>query len=170
MEFTEKEEKYIRKSLASGELDVEIVLSVLNSKRTATKQVSASDLSEYLTGNMDERDNVSDATKRRSDELEGSIAKLQNMEASEKLDADMARIMYFSATLVEKFQPIIENMVSKTIIDYTIVSGKTQAVLMAEVSNKMRYGWVPLGGVGAAAFGMSPVGGNQYMQAMVKYA
>ena len=29
---------------------------------------------------------------------------------------------------------------------------------------------VPMGGICAAAFGMSPIGGNQYCQALVKYA
>ncbi|MCS3902204.1 hypothetical protein J2T55_000196 [Methylohalomonas lacus] len=58
---------------------------------------------------------------------------------------------------------------SMKIKDYVIKSSKTQAGLCEEVMNAMKFGWVPLGGVSSAAFGMSPVAGNQYIQAMVKY-
>lgn len=53
--------------------------------------------------------------------------------------------------------------------DYTVVEGKTSAELVQNVKEKMSYGWQPFGAVGAAAFGISPVGRNQYIQAMVKY-
>ena len=33
----------------------------------------------------------------------------------------------------------------------------------------IRQDWVPVGGISAAAFGISPVGGNSFVQAMVKY-
>ena len=52
---------------------------------------------------------------------------------------------------------------------YTIIAGKTQAYLEQEVRKMMKLGWQPFGGVSAAAFGVSPVGGNQYIQAMVQY-
>lgn len=58
--------------------------------------------------------------------------------------------------------------INKSIVNYKIVSGKTQLELQREVKDSIKMGWVPLGGVSAAAFGMSPVGGNQYIQAMVK--
>ena len=41
--------------------------------------------------------------------------------------------------------------------------------LINEVSKYMSDGWIPYGGVSAAAFGMSPVGGNQYIQALVRF-
>jgi hypothetical protein len=53
--------------------------------------------------------------------------------------------------------------------DYTVVKGKTSAELVQNVKEKMRSGWQPFGADGAAAFGISPVGGNQYIQSMVKY-
>ena len=53
--------------------------------------------------------------------------------------------------------------------DYTVVKGKTSAELELNVKDRMKSGWQPFGAVGAAAFGISPVGGNQYIQAMVKY-
>ena len=55
------------------------------------------------------------------------------------------------------------------IYDYKVVGGKTKAVLNSEVKNAIAEGWKPFGGVSAAAFGMTPVGGNQYIQALVKY-
>lgn len=58
---------------------------------------------------------------------------------------------------------------SGEIKDYTILSAKGQAALAKEVKEYITMGWSPFGGVSAAAFGISPVGGNQYIQAMVKY-
>ena len=55
------------------------------------------------------------------------------------------------------------------IYDYKVVGGKTKTALINEVRSAMSDGWKPLGGVSAAAFGMTPVGGNQYIQALVKY-
>jgi hypothetical protein len=59
---------------------------------------------------------------------------------------------------------------AKRVVDYMILSSKTQAALAQDVRQWIGLGWMPLGGVASAAFGMSPVGGNQYLQAMVKYA
>ena len=52
---------------------------------------------------------------------------------------------------------------------YTVVSGKTLTELEVEVNKMMEQGYVAFGGVSAAAFGMSPVGGNKYIQAMVAF-
>ncbi|MDG2460428.1 MAG: hypothetical protein P8M73_06070 [Luminiphilus sp.] len=59
--------------------------------------------------------------------------------------------------------------VNSRICDYTVVAAKTQAVLIQGVKAAMADGWIPFGGVSAAAFGVSPVAGNQYIQALVKY-
>lgn len=59
--------------------------------------------------------------------------------------------------------------VSHRIEKYLVVSNKTQAGLAKEVNDYISIGYVPFGGVSAAAFGISPVGGNQYIQAMVRY-
>ena len=58
---------------------------------------------------------------------------------------------------------------SLQITDYMIVRGKFRAELESEVRSKMREGWVPFGGVSAAAFGISTIGGNSFIQAMVRY-
>lgn len=55
------------------------------------------------------------------------------------------------------------------IYDYMVASAKTQNILVYEVNMAMKDGWVPFGGVSAAAFGVSPIAGNQYIQALVKY-
>ena len=58
---------------------------------------------------------------------------------------------------------------AQKIYDYKVLGEKTQQGLVNEVKKHLADGWQPLGGVGAAAFGMSPIGGNQYIQAMVRY-
>lgn len=57
---------------------------------------------------------------------------------------------------------------NRIVVDYMIVSHKTQAGLNMEVQKWLPV-WQPFGGPGAAAFGMSPVGGNNYFQALVKF-
>jgi hypothetical protein len=54
------------------------------------------------------------------------------------------------------------------IVDYRALRDKTISGLEAKVKAEMRKGWVPYGGVGAAAFGISPTGGNSFIQAVVK--
>ena len=78
--------------------------------------------------------------------------------AEQKDKADMQKAI--KATL---------NQGSNKITDYTVVHEKVIHLLISEVKVHMKQGWVPFGGVSAAAFGISPVGGNSYIQAMVKY-
>lgn len=54
------------------------------------------------------------------------------------------------------------------IVDYQALRDKTLSGLEAKVKAEMRKGWVPYGGVAAAAFGISPTGGNSFIQAVVK--
>ncbi len=58
---------------------------------------------------------------------------------------------------------------SKEVTNYKILRDKTETGLQQKVNVQLRQGWVPTGGICAAAFGMSPVGGNSFLQAMVKY-
>lgn len=57
----------------------------------------------------------------------------------------------------------------KEISSYRIERAKTEFELQQKVERAIKLGWQPFGGVGAAAFGVSPVGGNSFMQALVKY-
>tara|TARA_Y100001935_G_C17288864_1_gene502050 strand:+ start:191 stop:745 length:555 start_codon:yes stop_codon:yes gene_type:complete len=54
------------------------------------------------------------------------------------------------------------------IVDYKALRDKTLSGLEVKVKAEMRKGWVPYGGVAAAAFGISPTGGNSFIQAVVK--
>ena len=62
-----------------------------------------------------------------------------------------------------------EEKETQPIFDYKILDDKTISGLSVKVRESMKLRWQPFGGVSAAAFGMSPVGGNKYIQAMVKY-
>ena len=78
--------------------------------------------------------------------------------AEQKDKADMKKAI--KATL---------NQGSNKIPDYTVVHEKVIMRLISEVEVHMKQGWGPFGGVSAAAFGIAPVGGNSYIQAMGKY-
>ena len=53
--------------------------------------------------------------------------------------------------------------------EYKVIREKTEILLAQKVNRAIRQGWVPIGGISAAAFGISPVGGNSFIQALVKY-
>ena len=81
----------------------------------------------------------------------------------------------FGSKIPESKQPKNINDASSDIefpriVEYSVEHGKTTPELEHKVVSKIQAGWQPLGGVAAAAFGMSPIGGNQYVQAMVKYS
>jgi septal ring factor EnvC (AmiA/AmiB activator) len=63
----------------------------------------------------------------------------------------------------------IQNKGTPQIDHYKVVKGKTLNELQGNVLKYMGRGYVPLGGVAAAAFGAGIVTGNSYVQAMVKY-
>jgi hypothetical protein len=46
---------------------------------------------------------------------------------------------------------------------------KTEIALQQKVNRAIRQGWEPIGGISAAAFEVSPVGGNSFIQVLVKY-
>ena len=51
---------------------------------------------------------------------------------------------------------------AKTITQYYVASGPTKEMLGVRVSNRIKHGWTPLGGVSVGATG-------RCFQAMVKY-
>tara|TARA_Y100000746_G_C15182275_1_gene317833 strand:- start:408 stop:584 length:177 start_codon:yes stop_codon:yes gene_type:complete len=53
--------------------------------------------------------------------------------------------------------------------EYKVIREKTEILLAQKVNRAIRQGWEPIGGISAAAFGISPVGGNSFIQALVKY-
>lgn len=52
---------------------------------------------------------------------------------------------------------------------YKLAGAKTKAELQQIVNAHIKDRWFPWGGAGFAALGMSPMGGNQYFQALVKF-
>ena len=57
----------------------------------------------------------------------------------------------------------------KKILDYKIERAKTEIELEQKVNRALRSGWEPIGGIATASFGASPIGGNSFIQALVKY-
>jgi len=100
---------------------------------------------------------------QRVDVLVEELGDRVDAETKAQEEADSARMM--AETLSSSLSGV-----HRQIIDYKLVSGKTTHVVQGEVKALLTWGWQPMGGICAAAFGMSPVGGNQYCQALVKYA
>ena len=55
------------------------------------------------------------------------------------------------------------------ISQYTVIREKYEHELIKKVNEHMNGGWVPYGGVSYAAAGVSIIGGNSFIQAMVKF-
>ena len=98
----------------------------------------------------------------RVDSLVQELNETVDAENKAQEKADSAQIM--AETLSSSLSGV-----HRQIIDYMLVSGKTTTVVQEEVQKWISWGWQPMGGICAAAFGMSPVGGNQYCQALVRY-
>lgn len=161
MSFTTKEKNYLNKLLNSGsDLDPEVILDVINRKREENKKIDISLLIEYIESYNEEIDSSSS---------KNSPASKKSLSKQKRKMKDAKDLLVFEKIFSE-LEPRLKNLLIPPIpLQYTILSGKTQAVLSAEVNQYIRMGWQPIGAVGAAAFGLSPVGGNQYIQAMVKY-
>ena len=64
---------------------------------------------------------------------------------------------------------LIQKTLDRRVVDYQVVSEKTEAGVQQEVKKLISWGWEPVGGISAAAFGASPIGGNRFCQSLVKY-
>lgn len=174
MKLSAKEINYLRRYLADDNIHIEMLLSVLNAKRSPSNQLSAESLL-FTIENFPPEKSIKDGSDQDGGvsnsivEHARPIERLKKIAADDKANKDAIKSVANAGTLVETYGPYIAEMLNPKPKSYTIVSGKTQAVVIEEVVNRLRYGWVPLGGISAAAFGISPVGGNQYIQAMVKY-
>ena len=109
---------------------------------------------------------VKDTSENMSDERVDNLFQ----ELNETIDAgNRAEEKAQSAKIMAEAMSSSLAGVNREIIDYALVSGKTTAAVQEEVKKWISWGWQPMGGICAAAFGISPVGGNQYCQALVKY-
>ncbi len=174
MPLTKKEQNYINKNIGSSNaLDVEILFDVINKKRSKDNQISIEEIIEYIES-LSKDESLSSGNKKKakpSKSTKKQLEKAKLMKESKDFDEQVNMITDITAGVLEKLLPaIVEdiNTLQKP-RNYRIVAGKTRSVLESDVNSMMTIGWQPLGGVSAAAFGISPVGGNQYIQAMVKY-
>ena len=175
MELSDKEKKYLDKVLGSEKgLDLEIALSVLNKKRTRTEQLSLNDISHALEDMS--HDGTSEANTKTEQKAEKSTGlhrhagRLEELRELEQFEKDVEKITTALRQIVDSQPGLLAQLLMPPAPRfYEVLSHKTQAGLNVEVQNRINNGWIPLGGASAAAFGMSPVGGNQYIQAVVKY-
>lgn len=175
MDLTDKEVKYIRNIIeADGDIDLDLILSVINKKRSSADEIVMDDLLiaiERLSSS--ETEFIENSERNLASEntaINKNLKKVQQMRMAQDTEALAEKSTYIAAHVLEKLETVLEHYKAPARPRrYTILSGKTQAYLSAEVNKYMQQGWQPYGGVGAAAFGISPVAGNQYIQAMVMY-
>jgi hypothetical protein len=175
MKLSEKEQNYLKKVLGSEKgLELDSALSVLNKKRGDSEQLSLNDISDALEV-LFQDDTASAGKGVETDSKDNQIVKrhldsLNKLKEEEAFEKDIEKMSAIARKVLLDNADLLSQIVAHPAPRfYEILSGKTQAVLNAAVHNKIQQGWIPLGGVSAAAFGISPVGGNQYIQAMVKY-
>ena len=158
MELTSKEVKYLEKILvSSSDVDLEVILNTLNRKRDDADKLSVADITTFIESKGD------NSNKRH-------IKRAEALKQSEDLDKAANNALFITSHVISELETAISHLIHpKSPTRYKILSAKVQAGLDKEVNEYIKMGWQPLGGVSAAAFGISPVGGNQYIQAMVKY-
>jgi hypothetical protein len=128
------------------------VLGILVGKNPKLRDLTEQDLVDALQRHEDEKGLAQGGSP--------SLDKLQRELSERRQDVILSRLL----------QAISEIKISEKVVDdYMILSHKTQAGLTMEVQKWIKMRWQPFGAPGAAAFGISPVGGNQYFQAVVKY-
>ena len=146
--------------MAASNEEIEILHSLVIN---ASSLKEALDLSNKLSGpeklklrNEIYTNNKIEEEKKNKEEEKKKAEKDKRIEQKEKIDMNQAI-------------KAIKSQGSNQITEYTVVHEKSLMNIEQTVRLKMEQGWVPFGGIGAAAFGISPVGGNSYIQAMVKY-
>lgn len=173
MSLSDKEKKYIERILQSdADISLEMMLDIINKKRNDDEKVELGDvvtfIEEILSSNKIDNNLKSKTTTstKESKHLKDAKALLK----IENLDNQVNDVSYIALSVLSEAIPtFIEILKPSPPVDYMIISGKTQAYVEQEVKRYMKFGWQPFGGVSAAAFGISPIAGNQYIQAMVKY-
>ena len=163
--LSNKELEFVRKSLSGASLNVDTILDMINRKRPATEKLTVKDLHSAIKSQQEENNKTNQDAPQTITENKSnkSLAKLGKSIQLEGISETVKGVL-------DEVGPTIGKLISSPLPeDYVILSSKTQGGLTQEVLKYMSIGWVPLGGVSAAAFGVSPIAGNQYIQAMVKY-
>ncbi len=173
MALNTKEKKYLKKLFDSDtNLDLEVIIEVLNKKRAADDQINIEEISEYIEvfSASSESINEEDSKNKSSSAISKQKKRAEEIKAGKELEDSAANATFIAATIFDELRPHFASLLSPpSPKSYMIVSSKTQAGLAQDINKWIKRGWQPYGGVGAAAFGISPVGGNQYIQAMVLY-
>jgi len=136
----------------------------------AYELVQSSDSMKKALDNLseNERNNSLDSVLEKvSAKIKNEDVKKQKAAENKKKKADAKKAAALRKKEAEDFADL--NNPYLRIVDYKIVREKMIYNLEAAVKKEMKKGWVPYGGAGAAAFGISPVGGNSLFQAMVKF-
>lgn len=173
MDFSERELKYLQKLVDNEtDLDLEIISNTINQKRGDNNKVEIGLLLSKLEelSNLDKVESINEDTSvsnKSKSKFSEQAAQIQEHEENKDKVEKKASMIH---QILSELEPVIDHLLlPKAPKKYIILSGKTQAYLAQEVSKHIKMGWQPFGGVSAAAFGISPVGGNQYIQAMVVY-
>jgi hypothetical protein len=171
--LSEKELNYLRKMMNSDSaLDPEVILSVINKKRNDDNHIKYEDI---IAGMQTIESKESKPMTREQNTDRNStnkvLEKAKTLKGYKDIDESVGQTTYLVSKILEELTPyLIDTLAPRKIKEYTILSGKTQGELSQNVRKYLEMGYQPLGGISAAAFGISPVGGNQYIQAMVKYS
>ena len=149
---------------ASSE-DIEILHSIVINTSSLKEAIELADkLSES------EKLKLSNEVKADNEKKEEEKRKaVERKKAEDAKKAEQKEAAEAKAEMTKTLKSIQNNQGTPQIVAYKVLSGKARQELTNKVSDHLKKGWVPLGGVAAAAFGMSPVGGNSYAQAMVRY-
>jgi len=177
-----KEKQYLKKLFSSDtNLDLTVIMEVLNKKRGAAGKLSLdigvisdfiNDLEKSSTADdkNSKKKSASTLKKQKTSTLKKQKKRADEIKLVEEHEKSAEHATFITASVLDNLRSHFVRLLSPSRPKrYMIVSGKTQAYLQTEVNKYMKAGWQPFGGVGAAAFGISPVAGNQYIQAMVKY-
>lgn len=132
------------------------VLGILVGKNPKLSELTEQDLVDALQRHSDGNETTQGSS--------ASLGKLQRELSERREDILLNRLLQAISEVKLEIRSS-----EKLVDDYMIVSHKTQAGLTMEVQKWIKMRWQPFGAPGAAAFGISPVGGNQYFQAIVKY-
>ena len=175
MTLSNKEKNYIKKIVqADSDLDVEIIIRVINKKREKDDLVEIEDIVTYIDEITEGVDKITENVGGLSENEEKSPSskhqkRAQALKRGKELEEQAAKASYITAEVIDDLQLILNTAFAPKIKKYTILQSKGITHLEQEIEKAMSLGWQPLGGVSAAAFGSSPVGGNKYIQAMVIY-
>ncbi|MDC0887200.1 DUF1737 domain-containing protein [Altererythrobacter sp.] len=153
----EKQVQMIDRLVSKGKIDPEVVLSAVNA--IGPRKITREELLEHIQSSPK-------LTEKDSHEI---VSEIQGKVANEKIISDALEIALKANLVIDHLNRKINAVLCAKPTAYDIESAKTQAALSARVNERMARGWVPIGGVSAAAFGISPTGGNQYIQAIARF-